>query len=228
MKMVNLLIYFLSYKQERNEKLYMHFSNSFEDDEEYNIIECTKLDNNILVYKQKLDENQHYVVKLKQNQCAVLFEKGQIFDMIKEEGVYTIKTEPNTSFPEELIDYQIKDNQDHLCVLFFNMDIITGNKFYIKKKLRKDFFGEGTFDFAIEKPLKLFNKVIQVRSYYSREELLEQIREKISKIVTSVIKDQPNAYIIEEEVINSSINIFKEYGIKILSSNIKNIEFKKK
>lgn len=206
----------------------MRFSNVFEDDEEYNIIECTKLDNNILVYKQKLDENQHYVVKLKQNQYAVLFEKGQILDAINEEGIYTIRVEPNTSFPEDFNDYVVKNNDDKLCLIFFNLKIINGNKFYIKKKHRSDFYGEGIFDFQIEKPIKLFNKVIQVRSYYSREELLEQIREKISKVVTSVIKNQPEAYIIEEEVINSSINIFKEYGIKIVSSDLKNIEFKKK
>lgn len=206
----------------------MHFSNVLEDDEEYKIMECTKLDNNILLYKQKIDENEHYVVKLKENQYAVLFEKGQIWDVIKEEGLYTIKMEPNTSFPEDLNDYQIKDNEDGLCVIFFNMAMITGNKFYIKKKHKNDFYGEGTFQFQIEKPLKLFNKVIEVRNYYSREELLEQIREKISKIVTSVIKNQANAYIIEEESILSSIDIFKEYGIKIVSSDIKNIQFKKK
>lgn len=206
----------------------MHFSNVLEDDEEYKIMECTKLDNNILLYKQKIDENEHYVVKLKENQYAVLFEKGQIWDVIKEEGLYTIKMEPNTSFPEDLNDYQIKDNEDGLCVIFFNMAMITGNKFYIKKKHKNDFYGEGTFQFQIEKPLKLFNKVIEVRNYYSREELLEQIREKISKIVTSVIKNQTNAYIIEEESILSSIDIFKEYGIKIVSSDVKNIQFKKK
>ena len=206
----------------------MHFSKLLEDDEEYHIIECTKLDNNILLYKQKLDENQHYVVKLKDNQYAVLFEKGQVFDIIKEDGIYTIRTEPNTAFPEELNDYKIKNNQDKLCILFFNMEIITGNKFYIKKKHKNDFYGEGSFDFQIENPLKLFNKVIEVRNYYSREELLEQIRERISKIVTTVIKNSTNAYIIEEENINSSVNIFKEYGIKIVSSDIKNIQFKKK
>ena len=206
----------------------MHFSHVLEDDEEYKMIKCTKLDNNILLCKQKIDENEHYVVKLKENQYAVLFEKGQIWDVIKEEGLYTIKMEPNTSFPEDLNDYQVKDNQDRLCVLFFNMALITGNKFYLKKKHKNDFYGEGTFNFQIEKPLKLFNKVIEVRNYYSREELLEQIRERISKIVTSVIKNQENAYIIEEESINSSIDIFKEYGIKIVSSDIKNIQFKKK
>lgn len=206
----------------------MHFSNVLEDDEKYQILECTKLDNNLLLYKKKIDENEHYIVKLKENQYAVLFEKGQIWDVIKEAGLYTIKTEPNTSFPEDLTDYQIKDNQDKLCVIFFNRDIITGNKFYLKKKHKNNFYGEGTFDFQIEKPLKLFNKVIEVRNYYSREELLEQIRERISKIVTSVIKNQTNAYIIEEEVINSSIDIFKEYGIRIVASDIKNIQFKKK
>lgn len=205
----------------------MHFSKLLEEDAEYQIIECTKLDNNILLYKQKLDENQSYLVKLKDNQYALLFEKGQIFDIIKEEGIYTIRTEPNTAFPEELNDYKIKNNQDNLCLLFFNREVITGNKFYLKKKHKNNFYGEGSFDFQIENPLKLFNKVIEIRNYYSKEELLEQIRERISKIVTSVIKNSSNAYIIEDNI-NSSVNIFKEYGIKIVSSDIKNIQFKKK
>lgn len=206
----------------------MRFSNLLEDDEEYQIMECTRLDNNLLLVKQKLDENQHYIVKLKGDQCAVLFERGQIWDIIKEEGIYTIRMEPNTSFPEELNDYQIKDNDDSLCVIFFNMNTICNNKFYIKKKHKYDFFGEGTFDFQIENPLKLFNKVIQVRSCYSREELLEQIRERISKIVIAFIKEHEGEYDIKEEAIESSVNIFKEYGIKIVSSDIKNIQFKKK
>lgn len=206
----------------------MQFSNILEDDEQYNVIECTKLDNNILLYKEKLDENQRYIVKLKDNQYAVLFEKGQIWDLVKEAGVYSIKNQPNTAFLDDLIDYKIKKNNDRLCVIFFNMNIITNNKFYIKKKRKNDFYGEGTFEFKIENPLKLFNKVIEVRNCYSREELLEQIRERISKIVTLVIKEHKNEYIIEEEYINSSVNIFKEYGIKIVSSDIKNIQFKKK
>ena len=108
------------------------------------------------------------------------------------------------------------------------MNIIKNNKFYLKKKHKNDFFGEGIFDFKIGEPLKLFNKVIQVRSYYSREELLEQIRERISKIVTSFIKEHENELILKEEIIRSSIDIFKEYGIKIVSSDMKNIQFKKK
>ena len=206
----------------------MHFSNILEDDEEYNVLECTKLDNNMLLYKEKLDENQHYVLKLKNNQYAVLFEKGQVLDLVKEEGVYTIRNGPNTTFAEDLIDYKIKNNDDKLCVIFFNMNTITHNKFYIKKKRKNNFYGEGSFEFKIESPLKLFNKVIEVRNCYSREELLEQIRERISKIVTSVINEHKTEYIIEEEYINSSLNIFKEYGIKIVSSDIKNIQFKKK
>ena len=111
--------------------------------------------------------------------------------------------------------------------IFFNLNIIKGNKFYIKKRYKNNFYGDGSFDFQIENPLKLFNKVIEVRNYYSREELLEQIRERISKIVTSVIKKNKDEYIIEE-VIHSSINVFKEYGIQIVSCDIKNIQFKKK
>ena len=204
----------------------MHFSNSFEDDEEYEVVECTKLDNNILIYKYKLDENRHYVLKLKENQYALLFEKGKILDAVKEEGVYTLKREPSSNYPEDFGDYIVKDNDDKLCIIFFNINVIKGNKFYIKKKHKNNFYGEGTFDFKIENPLKLFNKVIQIRSVYSREELLEQIRERISKIVTTVIKEHEKEYIIDEKYINSSVNVFKEYGINIVSSNIKDINFK--
>lgn len=206
----------------------MHFSNKLEDDEEYIIIEGNKLDNNILLYKEKLDKNVHYIVNLKENQSAILFERGQVYDLIKEEGMYTIKLEPNNNFLEDLIDYKIKDNNDDLCIIFFNMNVITSNKFYIKKKHKNFFYGEGTFEFKIDNTIKFFNKVIDVRTYYTREELLEQIRERITKIVISVLKECENEYIIDEENIDSSLNIFKEYGIRILSSNIKNIQFKKK
>lgn len=206
----------------------MRFSNTYEDDEEYEIIECTKLNNDILIYKKELDKIQPYVIKLKGNQYAVLFEEGQVLDIVNEEGIYTLKNEPSSTFPEDLNDYQIKDNKDSLCILFFNTDIITDNKFYIKKRPIKKIYGEGNFDFQIKSPLKLFNKVITIRTYYSKEELLEQIRERISKIVTNVIKEHKDEYELYEQYIDSSVNIFKEYGIKIVNSNIKDIQFKKK
>ena len=206
----------------------MHFSKVLEDDEEYNIVECTKLDNNILMYKEKLDENMHYLVKLKDKQYAVIFKKGQILDLVSEEGVYTIINVPNTSFPEDLNDYQIKNNNDGLCIIFFNMDIIINNKFYISKRHKNHFFGEGEFHFKIDNPIKLFNKVIQIRTFYSREELLEKLREKISKIAVSVIKQQENEYTFDETAMLKNIDIFKEYGIKIVFCNIEHIEFKKK
>lgn len=202
----------------------MHFSKILEDDEEYNIIECTKLDNNILMYKEKLDENIHYLVKLKDKQYAVIFEKGKILDLISEEGVYTILNVPNTSFPEGLADYQIKDNNDSLCVIFFNMEVIKRNKFYITKKRKNNFYGEGEFEFKIDNPIKLFNRVIEIRTFYSREELLEKIRERISKIVVSVIKEKEDEYTFDEAVVQEKINIFKEYGIKIVSCNFENLK----
>lgn len=205
----------------------MHFSHRLEDDEEYEIVECTKLDNNILLYKKKIDENAHPIIKLKENQNAILFKKGQVLDLIKEAGVYSIKNEPNSYFPEDLIDYQIKNNESQLCVIFFNKNVITNNKFYIQKKHKNNFYGEGSFDFQIEKPLKLFNKVIEVRNYYSKEELLEQIRERISKIAISVLKEQQNQAIINQEICLKA-NIFKNYGIHIVATNIENIQFRGK
>ena len=205
----------------------MQFSKILEDDEEYNIIECTKLDNNILMYKEKIDKNMHNLVKLKDKQYAIIFEKGKILDLISEEGIFTIIDVPNTSFPEELMDYQIKDDNQQLCVIFFNMNVITNNKFYIRKKHKNDFYGEGDFEFKISNPIKLFNKVVEIRTFYSREELLEKIRERISKIVVSVIKEQENEYILDSTAIREKIDIFKDYGIKIVSCNINDIEFKK-
>ena len=96
------------------------------------------------------------------------------------------------------------------------------------KKHKNDFFGEGEFHFKIDNPIKLFNKVIQIRTFYSREELLEKLREKISKIAVSVIKQQENEYTFDETAMLKNIDIFKEYGIKIVFCNIEHIEFKKK
>lgn len=206
----------------------MYFSKIWEDDEEYEKIECNVLDNNILLAKQCLDKNQHYVIKIKENQSVILFEKGQIYDLVSEEGLYTILDGNNTLSIQDLEDYVVKDNSDPLCLLFFNHNIITNNKFYLPKKHREKFYGEGNFEFQIDNPIKLFNKVIEIRNVYSKEELLEQIRERIAKIATSVIKDIRSEYVIEEENINSNIDIFTEYGIKITSSDIKNIKFKKK
>lgn len=205
----------------------MHFSNRLQD-EEYVTLEAMKLDNNILMEKQTLDKNQHYVVKLKEAEYAILFEKGQIYDMIKEEGMYMLNLENNHNLSEDIEDYHVKDNQDCLCVIFFNQNIIMKNKFYIPKKHKNNFFGEGEFAFQIENPIKLFNKVIQIRKLYSREELLEQIRERLAKVVTAVIKQYQDEYKINEEIICSSVNIFEEYGIKIIAADLKNIQFKKK
>lgn len=202
----------------------MYFSKIFEDDTELKIIESTKLDNNILLEKIKIDENECNVVKLKTNQCAVLFEKGQVLDLIKEEGIYTIIDGKNQILPEDLEDYKVKNNQDKLCILFFNLDIIVNNKFYINKKNVR---GEGIFDFKIDNPIKFFKKVITVWTYYSREELLEQIREKIAKIIISIIKEENGTYILNSNDIYSRLNVFQEYGIIITFCDTQNINLKK-
>ena len=102
------------------------------------------------------------------------------------------------------------------------------SKFYIPKKHRNSFYGEGEFEFQIVNPLKLFNKVVEIRKNYSREELLEQIRERLTKNVITVIKQQKNEYGIKEETMNASVDVFKEYGIKINLTDVKKIQFQKK
>lgn len=198
----------------------MYFSKIFEDDTELKIVESTKLDNNILLEKIKIDENESNIVKLKNNQCAILFEKGQVLDLIKEEGIYSIRDGKNQMLPQDLEDYKVKNNDDKLCVIFCNLDIIVNNKFYINKK---NMNGEGIFDFRIDNPIKFFNKVITVRTYYSREELLEQIREKIAKIIISIIKEENGTYTFKDEDIYIRLNVFEKYGVTITFCDTENI-----
>ncbi len=133
----------------------MYFSNKLEE-EEYITLEAVKLDNNILMEKQLLDENQHYVVKLKEAQSAILFEKGQVYDIVKEEGIYSIHLGPNTSFPEDLLDYQIKENQDKLCVIFLNRNLIIN--FIFPKSTEIIFMGKVNLNFKLKIQLNFLIK----------------------------------------------------------------------
>ncbi len=172
-----------------------------------NIIECTELNNDVLVRRINLEIYNHIQVRILDKQYAILIEKGEILAVCSEAGDYEIDfdLEDNSASLKKWKLYKDEKTKTlPLSLVFINLKEITENKFYFKKPieyvdwtncyydenlkqklpLKTQFIGDGKFNFIIENPVLFLNSILGIREHYTKQELLEQIR----KIVVNSIK----------------------------------------
>lgn len=193
----------------------------------YNCIECNELTNDTLIIKYSVNVDD--VIKVKENQFVCMVEKGKLLDTANEIGEYKI-TETSEEFIDEYKDTSIrKTEEENLCVVFVNNSIIENNKYYIKEPIEYidwtypdeplivKIKGEGIFSFQIVDSIRfLKNMVIGLRNHYSKQELIEQIRNYIVNSIIKGINEVSNEYKIN---INEICEKSKDFEIK-LSTNI--------
>lgn len=216
--------------------------------ENSNCIECNELTNDILIIKYSVNVND--IIKVKENQFVCMIEKGKLLDATSVSGVYQI-IETEEKVLEEYNDSSIrKTENEKLCVIFVNNNIIENNKYYIKEPieyidwtypdepLMTKIKGEGIFSFQIIDSMKfLKNMVIGLRNHYSKQELIEQIRNYIVNSIINGINEVSNEYKInineiceksKDMEIKLSTNIYDEKllekGIKITFFDIEKLE----
>ncbi len=213
------------------------------------ILECNSLTNDTIFLKYEVSEGTK--INIKDNQFVCLLEKGKVLDIKEKPGIYVVTEKKETDREEKIKTLLIrKTEKENLCIVFLNTGVIQNNKYYIKKPIEYidwtfaeeplviKIKGEGKFDFQIVDPLSfLENMVIGLRTHYSKQELIEQIRNYIVNSIIKGITEVSNAYKIniqeiceksKETDIGVSQNVYDdkllEKGIKITFFNIEKLE----
>lgn len=103
-----------------------------------NIIECD-LEDDILFQKMPDEIIDKKVVKLKEDQYAILYKSGKVYDAIHKKGIYEIEASKQAKTRKEMEKWRRfappKRDDSKLCVIFFNMREIKNNNFNITKPI---------------------------------------------------------------------------------------------
>lgn len=218
--------------------------------DEEKIVKCNNLSNNMIF--KKYDVSLGDTVEVLDNQYAVLIEKGIVYDVKEKPGSFLIMVEiidTNKDLKEEWKDLKIrKTDNNKLCVIFLNKELIKHNKYVMnnpikyrdwKSKKNKQIYIkiEGFYDFKIENPKKLLSKVIGLRAHFSKEELIEKIRNYILSSIEKGINEISEEYKLDiEDLPENSKNLeiklkqneydkkLLEYGVKLTYFDIDNLK----
>lgn len=225
-----------------------------EDVNDEKIIKCSKLSNDMLFMKYEIIIGDN--IEINKGEYAILINQGEVYDIQDEEGYYKIMNEiidSDIDTKEEWKDLHIrKTENDNLCVIFMNKNIIENNKYLISNPIKYIDFSrnepleifislEGRYDFKIENPKMFLSKVIGLRHHYSKQELIEKIRMYVLKSIEKGINEISEEYKLSIEnlpenskklEINLKQNEYDrkllEYGIKLTYFDINKFEIKNK
>lgn len=189
------------------------------------VIESKHLGNDTIFKKYNVFEGD--IVRIKENEIVLLIKEGKLFDVKEDIGEYYVDNPIviDKKTVQELKKIKIrKSENEKLCVLFINVGILKNNKYIFNNPIKYVNWRngesseiyiklEGLYDFKIENPKRFISQVIGLRNIYTKQELIERIR---NYILNSI-----------EEGINE---ISKEYKLDVnyLSEYSKNLEVKLK
>lgn len=214
------------------------------------IIKCNNLSNDMIF--MKYDVNIGDIIKVIDNQCIVLIEKGIVYDANDKIGQYIIMNEiidSNEDIKEKWKDLKIrKSDNDGLCIVFLNKNTIEHNKYNISDPIKyidwndgssKEIYIkiEGYYNFKIEKPKEFLSKVIGLRNHFSKQELIEKIRKYILKSIEEGINEIAREYKLSIDTLpenskkleiklkqNEYDKKLLEYGVKLTYFDIEKLE----
>ena len=181
------------------------------------------------------------IVKVSENQFVCVFEKGRVLDIEENKGTYKlenldIKDDEFDSIWKNLIVR--KAENESLCILFFNTNIIKHNKYIINdpikfKNWKNGEFSdicinlEGYYDFKIENPKMMLSKVIGLRNLFTKQELIEKIRKYIIYSIEEGINELSDEYkldidtlVLESDKLEIKLRQ-NEYDLKLLEYGVK-------
>lgn len=214
------------------------------------IVKCDNLSNDMIF--MKYDVNIGDIIKVIDNQCIVLIEKGIVYDANDKIGQYIIMNEiidSNEDIKEKWKDLKIrKSDNDGLCIVFLNKNTIEHNKYNISDPIKyidwndgssKEIYIkiEGYYNFKIEKPKEFLSKVIGLRNHFSKQELIEKIRKYILKSIEEGINEIAREYKLSIDTLpenskkleiklkqNEYDKKLLEYGVKLTYFDIEKLE----
>lgn len=218
-----------------------------------NIIECKDLNNDIIFRKYNISEGN--IIKVENNQIVCMSEKGRVLDIKEESGKYKVQNidETDEEFDKKWKDLIIrKSEEEDLCIIFLNKNVIRHNKYFISDPIKyknwKDekeveiFINlEGYYDFKIIDPKMLLSKIIGLRRYFTKQELIEKVRKYIVSSIEEGINEISEEYKLDIDTLtqnsdklevklkqNEYDRKLEEYGIKLTYFDIKKFEITKK
>ncbi len=199
------------------------FNDEIADDE---ILKCQELNNDIIFLKYDVSEND--ILMLKENEIVVLINNGHICDYKENAQTYMIK-KTNEEIETDDICIRNADNNE-LCLVFFNKNIIKNNKLLINKlNINKKINISIEYDFKIENFKNFLNKIIGLRKLYTKEEIIEKVREHVTNSIKTRIINELEEYNLDIEKllqVNKNIKGENEYDTKLLEYGVRLISYK--
>ena len=216
------------------------------------ILVCNNLKNDIIFTRYKVSENDF--IEIQDNQFVLLFYKGKILDVKSKIGVYAIKeSEISNNIDEEWKNLIIRDSlEEDLSIIFLNLNEINNKYNFDKpikiitwkndKPIKKYVKLHGEYRFIINNPKNLLKNIIGLRNHFSKQELIEKIR----NFLVNYIKDGINQFCSEYKLdindlsekyytnlkpkikLNEYEEKLLEYGIQLTYFDINNIEINKR
>lgn len=206
------------------------------------IIQCDDMNNDILVVRLQDKIENKKAVMLRDNQYAILYKAGKVYDAIHKKGMYEIDSSKQAKTRKEMEKWRNfvppKKDDSELCMIVFNMKEIVGNKFSIEKPIeyidwskekpiKANITCRGQFNFKIEDPFLFFSRVFGVREHYSKLELIEQIRKQAVESIQEGINELSNEYKLSIELVKTKTSELEikvkenEYDLKLKMRGIK-------
>lgn len=170
------------------------------------VIESKHLGNDTIFKKYTVQEGD--IIRIKENEIVLLIKKGMLLDLKEDKGEYFVDNPiiVDKEKAQELKNVVIrKSENEKLCVLFINVDIIKSNKYIFNDPIKYTNWKngelsevyikiEGLYDFKIENPKKFIGQVIGLRSIYTKQELVERIRKYVLSSIEEGINQVSKEY----------------------------------
>ena len=218
------------------------------------IIKCNNLSNDMIF--MKYDVILGDIIEVSDSQYVVLIEKGIVYDTVDKSGQYIVMNEiidSDKDIKDEWKDLKIRKTENNgLCVVFLNKNLIKHNKYIINDPIKyvdwkdgssKEIYikVEGFFDFKIEDPKKLLSKIIGIRNHFSKQELIERIRRFVVNSIEKVINELSEEYKLDIKTLETKSKELEikvkqneydekllEYGVKLTYFDISHLEIAKR
>ena len=196
------------------------------------------------------------IIEVSDSQYVVLIEKGIVYDTVDKSGQYIVMNEiidSDKDIKDEWKDLKIRKTENNgLCVVFLNKNLIKHNKYIINDPIKyvdwkdgssKEIYikVEGFFDFKIEDPKKLLSKIIGIRNHFSKQELIERIRRFVVNSIEKGINELSEEYKLDIKTLETKSKELEiklkqneydekllEYGVKLTYFDISHLEIAKR
>lgn len=225
-----------------------------EKEKDKKIIKCDNLSNDMIFMKYDVIPDD--IVEISDSQYVVLIEKGIVYDVQDKAGQYIVMNEiidTDKDIKDEWKDLKIRKTEDNgLCVVFLNKNVIEHNKYMINDPIKyvdwkdgssKEIYikVEGFYNFKIEDSKKLLSQIIGLRNHFSKQELIERIRKFVVNSIEKGINELSEEYKLDIKTLETKSKELEiklkqneydakllEYGVKITYFDISHLEIAKR